>query len=221
MRTCFFIPYAGSLGYDSPNWGKQYRNDMNIVMIKYSGRGSRADEEFAETWEELIEDVYQQVVTQLDNSDYILFGHSMGAIVAYEIYYKLYENSIKLPSHIFLSGSNPPNMINKRLCTMNENEIIALGGIPEVILKSKKILNMVFLIICKDLDIFRSYNFHKHDKGLKCPVTIINGTEDSLVDCTDLWRFFAENTYKFICLPGGHFFIFEKTKEIMEMLNTT
>lgn len=106
MVKIIMFPYAGSIGYAYQKIIPYFdKSKYTIYMIDLNGRGERVEYESYSTWKQLIEDVGVQVneIINSDSNEYILFGHSMGAKIAYDIYLWIRKKGINPPLYIIFS----------------------------------------------------------------------------------------------------------------------
>lgn len=65
------------------------------------GRGKRFNEPFYNSLEEAVDDIFNNIQGKIGEEDYAIYGHSMGSLLAYELYYKIIGMGLKKPKHIF------------------------------------------------------------------------------------------------------------------------
>ena len=157
-----------------------------------------------------------------------IFGHSMGGLLGYELYYRLIEKYKRPPKKIFISACKPPHLINKKIRIPNEKlsnidymaEVVKLGGTPAEILDYPDLVDLLTPVLKQDFQNIRRYNFQKKKRKIDCPVTVFFGTQDE-VNREDMegWKMFIENTFEIIPFTGNHFFISDHVQEIAEIIN--
>lgn len=220
MIKIIMFPYAGSIGYAYQKMICYFdKSKYMIYMIDLNGRGERVDYDSYITWDQLIEDVFKRVeeIINIDNNDYILFGHSMGAKIAYDVYLKIKENVIKPPLCIVFSGCKTHDVMGEydellKLSQKNfEREYINLGGIPEEVLRDKDFKNYIFQVIREDLQLLIQYK--PKSQKITDRVIVLNGSNDESSSISD-WRHLCKKiTYKMY--SGNHFFIFQHPKMVV------
>ena len=97
----FCFPYAGGSAAVYNRWKEYLNPEIELRPVELSGRGERMDEPLYTNMEDLIEDVFQLLEGEFEESEYALLGHSMGAMIIYELSRKIIDNNLKLPLHIF------------------------------------------------------------------------------------------------------------------------
>lgn len=133
----FPLPYAGASVSVYYRWKSLLPDNYELIMLELAGRGSRLGENFYQTVDEASEDIASKIKNVISGDDYILFGHSMGALLAYEVYFRLLEKQVKPAIHVIFSGQNTPYAINSidGIENLNDSDFISMveqyGGLPE------------------------------------------------------------------------------------------
>ena len=127
----FYIPHAGGSAKLIEKWTNGLEEFIELVPIELAGRGLRFGEPPYTSFKETIEDIFNCFKEKSGDDDYIIVGHSMGATLAYELYYKIVDSNRKEPLHIFFSGSKPPR-------TRQENEKTVMLDEDQFMEKMKK-----------------------------------------------------------------------------------
>ncbi|MGL5150428.1 MAG: thioesterase II family protein [Clostridium sp.] len=224
MIKVFIIPSAGSIGYEYNDWSKYADLKVQFIQLKYLGRGTRYKEGSYKGFEHCIEDIYNQIINELNDEDeYALLGHSMGTLILHKIYYKLLKNRKKRPIHLFMTGANTPiNFTVDKLIKMSKKEFteyfIKLGGMSQDILNNKDLLDYAIENILEDINLLSEYRFIKESKKIDIPVTIMNGIYDNLRDNKKDWDIFLQKDCEYISFKGGHFFILEDSVNVISTI---
>lgn len=220
------LPHAGGSEVSYSDWNEELDKTIEIFTIELNGRGRRIDNCFYKDMYEMTNDVYNQMKAflEVESEDYMIFGHSMGGLVAYELYYKILNNNNRLPKKLIISGINPPHIKEENkdfLMSDNDlkNKLILMGGIPKEISSDEEIFNFFLPIIRNDIKNVAEYKFEGHSNKISIPVDILYGIYDSnTFNQVMKWNDLAEDIciYKF---KGDHFFINSHKKEIIELIN--
>src|ERR1700738_4611092 len=109
----FCLPYAGGSEVIYYKWKKYLHPSIQLIPIQLKGRGKRFSEIFYENIEEAVDDIFENVKDKIVDDDYAIYGHSMGSLLAYELYYKISKLNLKKPKHIFFSGYKAPSIIRE------------------------------------------------------------------------------------------------------------
>jgi len=225
----FCFPYAGSSAFKYSVWNTYLKSSIKLIPVELAGRGSRISEAFYKNVSEAVHDVYSNIEHYLNDEPYAFFGHSMGAIIAYELAIKIKKNKLPLPRHIFFSGRKAPDVIRndeKKYHLMEENtferEIIELGGTSNVFFQDKELTELLLPVLKQDLKIAETYEFNKMFKPFEFNISILLGKdEDFIAEQCDSWKRHTEGICSIYYFNGGHFFILNHPKEIVEIINKT
>ncbi|MCL2591840.1 MAG: thioesterase domain-containing protein [Defluviitaleaceae bacterium] len=221
----FYILYAGGFALSASRFIPYLKNDdVELVPIEYAGRGMRSNEQKYESFEHVVQDVVKQINKQAGDDPYIIWGHSMGALVAYEVCHKMNSVGNNRLKHAIFSGQDAPNSkhIKKEYHLLSKPDRIKfinkLGGIPEEITESSDWFNFFLSYIESDLLLMDQYKYINRGKlNYKC--VVMYGKEDESIHIlkNDWEELFFNISYK--VHEGGHFFIFDEIELVMENIN--
>ncbi len=157
------LPYAGASSVIYRGWSKLVNPMIKLMQVELIGRGNRFGEGFYKTFDDAVNDTYNKVKDIIKNQDYAIFGHSMGGILAYELYKKISSELGIRPVHIFFSGCDIFHSTTNINCELPNleffEEIYDLGGISEEVYKNKELIELITPIIRSDFNIINNYDF--------------------------------------------------------------
>ncbi|OCG20262.1 thioesterase [Gilliamella sp. App2-1] len=178
--------------------------------------------------DDAIEDLYQQFITHYDGSAYVIFGHSLGGLMAFELIHYILQHGHPMPKVVFFSGSRPPDRMHDEtiLHTLADaefmREIAKLGGMSGDVFRNKELMDIFTPIIKNDYRLYEQYNYQTKPQLLSCPIVLLHGDADSLVTFEELpqWEKFTDQETKTIIFPqADHFFVDKKYKEVVHIVN--
>lgn len=224
----FCLPYAGGSEVIYYKWKKYLNPLIHLKSIELKGRGKRYSEIFYETLDEAVEDILTNIKDKIADDDYAIYGHSMGSLLAYELYYKIKERNLKKPNHIFFSGYKAPSIIRGKENTYTlpdydfMRKVIELGGTPEELINNKELLEVFLPVIRSDFKIFENYTYKERKDKIECDVSILNGKQDS-INLKEIlsWRDHVCKGFKVYNFEGNHFFINDNVENITNVINNT
>jgi medium-chain acyl-[acyl-carrier-protein] hydrolase len=188
--------------------------NITLCGVQYPGREERMAERPYTSLPELIAAAADALLPHLD-TPFALFGHSMGALVAYELAQELRERRAPLPRHLFVSGTPAPHIgDDPPVYNLPEEEFITavrrFGGLPPEVLQSPELLRLLLPRMRADLTVTGTYQGPKHPP-LSCPITAFTGRDDAIVSVADVdaWRDYTTAAFRLEVFDGGHFFITE------------
>jgi medium-chain acyl-[acyl-carrier-protein] hydrolase len=226
----FCIPYAGGSAVNFHKW-KQYL-DPEIVLrpIELAGRGKRINEPFYKDVAEAVEDIFRIIETELQQSPFAIFGHSMGALISYELVQKIRKINISQPLlHLFLSGKGAPHVNRadeKKYHLMNDREfrkeVLELGGTPPEFFDHPELLEVFLPVLKNDFKIAETYIHEAEISPLEHNISIFIGKEDDLTrDQCEGWNEHTKCACNFYYFEGGHFFLQDAIPQIISLINNT
>lgn len=208
----FYLPLADALA-----------SSVSVLAVQYPGRQDRRREAPISSIEELAERVYE-VLRPIAGEPLALFGHSMGAVVAFEVARRLRRAGCPTPIRLMVSGRRPPSVYrDERVHRLPDADLIAelrLLGAPNLeLLADQEIAAMVMPSIRNDYQAIESYQYRIGPK-LDCPMTVLVGDQDPRVSVAGA-RSWAEHTTgasEFQVFPGGHFFLAEQPGRVADVV---
>lgn len=207
----FCFPYAGGNVASFYPWVDKLNSNAELVLVHLPGRTSRLFEESHTSMDKLVNELIEIMPCLLDKP-YILFGHSLGSRVAFELVNRFTELNIKLPVHFIASGSKAPSEKCRDKVTYNLSdhefirELDSLGGTPKELLENKELLEICLPALRGDFQIAETYQFT--DKvTFNIPLSIFGGSDDLEYDELILWEQFFQDPASICIILGGHFFI--------------
>ena len=217
----FCFPHAGGSAFSYAKWKNYFNPYIEVVPIELAGRGYRIEESLYQSMEEAVNDVYTNIVKQIEHSPYILYGHSMGSLIAYEVARKIQDSKNVLPEFLVLSGRNHPNskMKNIRHNLSNEQfkrEVIAMGGTPSGVLQSEELMGIFLPILRADFKIVETYIHDNNMQACDIDFLIFNGENDEFTTYNQVikWEQYTSKMCTFHFFKGNHFFLNENIEEI-------
>jgi medium-chain acyl-[acyl-carrier-protein] hydrolase len=157
---------------------------------------------------------------------YALFGHSLGAIVSFELAMKLQREGGRLPAHLFVSGRRAPIIPRQDPITYNlpaeefVEELRRLNGTPREVLEHSELMQLMLPVLKADFEISQTYKYGG-GQALSCPITVFGGIQDQEVPREDLeaWRDHTTVSFKLHMLPGDHFFLSTSEQLLLAILS--
>ncbi|MCR6488779.1 alpha/beta fold hydrolase [Amycolatopsis sp. OK19-0408] len=214
------LPHAGGSASFYFPLARALAPAIDVLAVQYPGRQDRRHEPNIDSLGELADRV-ADAVALLDGQPVVLFGHSMGALLAYEVALRMGDAG---PAHLFASGRRAPSRYrDDRFHLMSDRDVLAhvrrLGGPGSELLDDPEIQSMVLPLFRND---YRAVETYRHDPVavLDCPVTVLNGDRDTLVSSEEAqaWAGHTRGPSDIVVLPGGHFYLADHTERIAQLL---
>src|SRR5262245_43596499 len=181
MRLICF-PYAGGSAQIFRNWADKLPSNIEVCPVQLPGRGDRLREEPFKHITPLVEKIAQELSTFL-KEPFALFGHSLGAIISFELAVKLRREGHRPPARLFVSGRRSPFIQDKDQITYNlptgefVEELKRLNGTPKEILDNDELMQVMLPALRADFEMSQTYKSDA-DRQVDCPITVFGGLED-------------------------------------------
>ncbi|MCX2953673.1 thioesterase II family protein [Lentzea sp. NEAU-D7] len=219
----FCFPHAGASAAVYAGWRTAGNGDPAICPVQLPGRAARGRETPHHDPEALADDVISGLGAEL-TGDYALFGHSVGALVAYLVARRIVERGGQPPRHLFVSGRPAPQLPNTRreLRALPTDDLVgelrALGGLPDVLLKERSLLELFLPLLRADMSVNETYR-HVPGPPLPIPLTVFGGTDDPRAEHAELaaWQELSADS-ALVTYPGGHFYLEDRVPEMLEVV---
>jgi len=224
MRLICF-PYAGGGASAFKDWAEVMPNDVELCIVQMPGREERLREPLLHNMTELVDTLSKELLAYADRP-FAFFGHSMGAIVCYEVACRLQATGSALPQHLFLSSRAAPQLQDKseQLRFLESEEFIErlhglYGAVPESIRQSAELQEVFLPILRADVTLLETYD-SAAVKPLDCPVTVFGGADDPAISAAMLagWQEHTSATFTQHEFSGGHFYIHAERDAMLALM---
>lgn len=203
-------------------WPSQFQEGVEVVPVQLPGRESRGLEQPFSSVHALVRDLAPLMRPLLD-VPFSFFGHSMGALIAFELARELISQYSRSPEHLFVSAKSAPQLPHrdgKQLHDLPDQdfkeELRMLNGTPEEILGNEDLMRLLMPRLRADIALCETYEFR--DRGyLACPITAFGGHGDSGVsrDSLEAWGALTSESMSLRMVDGNHFFLHSQESAII------
>ena len=157
---------------------------------------------------------------------FALFGHSMGAALAYELSRRVTQEFGRAPSHLFVSAHRAPQLPRRKapLHALSDRDFIAgvraLNGTPDEVFAHPELVELLLPMLRADFELVETYS-ESPGPRLSCPVTAMGGNTDVDIPRPDLeqWQSTTSGPFELICFEGGHFYIDSARDSLLRALH--
>lgn len=218
----FCLPHAGSGATAYQSWKRELPSFVELCAIRLPGRETRlAESSFSDSV--LLVREMADVLAEDCDMPYAIFGHSMGAILAYEFAQELRSRGLKQPLFLFLSGRVAAHLKlpAKPLHDLPFAQFIEAlearyGGLPQELLQDQEMLDFYLPILRSDLRLIETYRYQAKDP-LDCPLVVSAGLEDQSIWSEGLqeWKQHSTGNFSFQRFAGGHFYLSGESKQAL------
>lgn len=221
---CF--PYAGG---DTPvfhGWIALLQDVAEVRPVQLPGRGRLMAAPRREDIAGMV-DWFLSTAEQPAGRPAVLFGHSMGSLIAYEVARAWRAAGISTLRKLVISGYSAPHLPRRRppLHGLDDaslaSELARLGGTPESVLRNREIMALFSHILRSDFRACETY-VHGHTQPLDVPLLAFSGTQDEDHPPASIaaWRSQTSEDFLHIPIQGGHFFINTHQSLVLDALRT-
>ena len=210
--SLYCLPYAGGNAWAYRPLAEALPGGIEVRGVELPGRGRRAREPLCTSLEALADDVHAQLRAELVDRRYALFGHSMGATLAYLCALRIRRDALPLPSALILSGAAAPwARVPQRRHLLPRDDFLAmlgeLGGVPPEILQHQELIDYFEPVLRADFAAVEDWRPGAHDP-LPIPLIVLRGRDDDVsAEQAGAWSRASSAACTVYAFEGGHFFI--------------
>lgn len=216
---CF--PHGGGSAAEYAGWAR-HLTGIEVWAIQLPGRGTRFKEPAFTSMAQLVSALVEQVSFR---APFAFFGHSFGALVAYEVPRQLRRRNRQLPEHLVVSGYPAPHLprVEQHVHELPDDQLLAEvggrhGGLSEEVLTDPQLRALTVGCLRADYQIVETYVWQE-DAALPMPITVFAGREDHIPpDELALWDRHTTGGVTVREFPGGHFYLREQRAATLRAL---
>lgn len=205
------IPHAGAGAAHYRAWRDALPPRVDLHLAQLPGREGRFAEPPAATMRDAVVPLADALLAQ-PGPPVVLFGHSMGGLIAFELARELRRRRAPMPLHLLVAAHRAPHLPYPRAPLRHlpdarlRDALAAFGGTPREVLDHPELLDLVIPTLRADLALCETYH-HASEPPLDLPLTAYGGHDDALVPTGDLdaWRRHTTAPFRLRMLPGDHF----------------
>ncbi len=239
----FCFSYAGGNATIYHPWQQAFHPGVEICAVQLPGRGRRMAQPPYTEFTRLVEDLGQLIVeenkeenkdenkqerTQKTPLPFAFFGHSLGALLGFELARYFQRHHLPLPQHLFVSGCNAPQQRNppQGMHLMPDHELIEslrrYNGTPSEILANRELMALVLPTIRADFRMVEEYTYCPAPP-LPIPITVLAGRKDehSSPAQAQAWQHETRAPCELHWFEGDHFFIHPEIAEVRRLVESS
>jgi|SRR5215813_10578498 len=209
----FCLPYAGGTAMIYRDWVNHLPPTVQLIRVELPGRGARLKEAPFDNLPSLVEALTEALLPVLQ-APFVFFGHSMGAMIAFETARRLQRDHGRIPQLLMVSGRRALHIPDPDRLTYNlpTDKFIAelheIGGSPKEALEHPGLMEVMLPLLRADFQLVETYQYTP-GSPLECPITAFGGLQDK-EENRDLllpWKVQTNSNFRLRMLPGDHFFL--------------
>ncbi|WP_072034437.1 thioesterase II family protein [Pantoea rodasii] len=217
---CF--PHAGGSASYFQRWTSHLPRGFSLRALQLPLRENRLDAEPLTRMRELISLLLKEI-NALPDVPRVLFGHSMGAIVAWELALSLEQQS-RTPQHLFISGQQPPTFrrpthFHQAADEVLIQEVARFAATPSSVFDFPDLRELVLAQLRHDYALIERWQPTTASR-IAAPITVFHGREDTEVTLQQAqrWEDFTDNRFRWYSWPGAHFYLTTHWQALLERL---
>lgn len=222
----FCFPYAGGSASIFAAWPNQLPTHIEVCPVQLPGRETRIKEAPYKRLTMLVEALARELSPFLDKP-FAFFGHSMGALISFELTRHLRRTGGPQPGHLFVSAARAPHTPDTEppIHHLPEKEFIealkAYNGTPEPVLQHEELMEIILPYLRADFEICETHTYQA-EEPLPMPFTVLGGWEDKKIEANQLgaWRDLTSSTCTIKMFSGDHFFLLKYRQQILETISS-
>lgn len=224
----FCFSHAGGSATDYLPWQANLTPTVELCALQLPGRGRRMAEPALTELSTVLEGLVGAIEDSDDGLPYAFFGHSLGALLAFEVARLLRERRGRLPVHLFASGcSAPPGCrLEPALHKLSDAQLLdhlrTYNGTPKALLANVELLGLVLPTLRADFSLVGNYSYQPQ-AALAVPITVLTGRDDPHVRLDDLLGWAEQTTVgcDLHWYEGDHFFLRQHAQAIQRHIKLT
>ncbi|NIR50933.1 thioesterase [candidate division KSB1 bacterium] len=209
----FCFPHAGGGASFYRLWSDELPPGIDVCPVQLPGRENRVMDPPFNDVNLLLQTLTSALFPYL-NKPFAFFGHSLGALISFELARHLRREHGRQPVHLLVSGYQAPPIENKLppMSHLPDEEFVEqlrdLNSIPEAVLEHEELVELLLPALRADFAIYERYVYYQEEQ-LDCPISAFGGERDDLVFEDDLqsWRNHTKQSCTVRMFSGDHFFL--------------
>jgi medium-chain acyl-[acyl-carrier-protein] hydrolase len=225
------IPYVAGSSAAFASWPARLGKEIELLSVQPPGRDGGSIEGLHKSVTSFVAELGPRLIRELDQP-YAIYGHSLGALIAFELSRWLRAAGARQPAHLFLAAYSAPQLPNEmaRFFEAWPEDIIERVSdtlwaetlhqiVPPTILEDPALLKRTIPVLAAEMEMVRQYKY-KAEVPLDCPITCFAGSDDVLIPADTMkgWEVQTTSDYRLLVVPGDHLFLRSQAEVITDVV---
>ena len=221
----FCVPHAGGTASVFRRWIGDFAPEIEVLPLELAGRGTRSALPLPDTVPQAVTDLLEQLRPRRDDRPYVLLGHCMGAVLAFELARRTSAMGWQPPLLLVVSGRNPPHQQTQwglQVAALPDEQLFAelkaVGGVPPGL--SRAMAGAFLPVLRADQRMIHRYRVAGPLPRLDMPVLVLAGSDDFMTSPAELagWGDYTTAGVVTEILDGAHYFIYEHALAVRKLI---
>jgi len=222
--VCF--PFAGAGASFFRPWSARLADQFHVIPVQLPGREKRFGDAPHTNVSVAISEVIPELSRSLrSRSDVVVFGHSLGAVLAYELARRASREGGFEVKRLVVSGSPAPSHQRDRRATgLSDDEFLQqvsdFAGYSHPVLQDPEMRDLLLPVLRADVEMHEGYSPSQLDV-LAASITCLRGRDDALVSLADSarWQEVTRQPLDLVEVAGGHMYLVDDPERVFEVLH--
>ncbi|ALE77169.1 thioesterase [Pseudonocardia sp. AL041005-10] len=219
------VPFAGAGASFFHPWQRAAGDRWRVVAVEPAGRERRLADAPHRDVGDAVTDVVDGLAEVLRSAPHtVLFGHSLGAVVAYELAHAFAARDVRVDRLIVSGSPGPWSQRERRATGLPENEFLArveeFAGFRHPALEHPEMRDMIVPVLRADCEMHENY-LPSTDTPLAVPITSLRGRDDGLASPDEAreWRAATSGPFRFLEVPGNHMYLVDRAEDVLRIID--
>lgn len=228
-RRLYCLPFAGGGVASYAQWWRVLPDNVEVVGVQLPGRERRVDEAPLTSITAMADAVLHAMRRSEPDLPYAIFGHSMGALVAFELTLRIEaDGTMRPPDHLFLSGRRAPGSVEPvpDMFDLDDSTFLdalqqRFGAVTDEVRSHVELLDQLVPILRTDVLAVESYRA-PGGRVVHCAVDVCGGADDLHPTPGELqgWQLWVSQPMGVRSFPGGHFYLAAQRDALLQWLGS-
>ncbi|MCE6999218.1 alpha/beta fold hydrolase [Saccharothrix sp. S26] len=222
------LPFGGAGASFFRPWSAIAGDRLEVVPVQLPGRERQIDLDPYTDVHEAVTGLLPDLLAQLDGSRVVLFGHSLGAVLAHELAHRLLAAPGVELLRLVVSGSPAPGVRRELTATglADDDEFLArvkqIAGYAHEALDDPEMRELILPTLRADVEMHETY-VPSTEEPLAVPITAVRGVDDALVSADEAagWAKVTSRDFELVEVPGGHMYLTDSAPALLDLIHST